>query len=142
MKKSKQEWIAALDKHFLEYNEIMCSEQSKLEFISDTIFMFVTYDSEISEEFALMAIRVCKAINEGTIPDLINDEPTYKFYLIIINTAFFYNKIDWGTSVRGAFWGNNIRLGSAIEEFEVDFNTNDWSVFIDALCEWSGAFND
>ena len=78
---------------------------SRLEYLSDHIFDFTTYDGEMSELFARRALEVCAAISNSTTFDYIKDAEQYRWYLVMCNMPFFADKIEWGTSVRGAWWG-------------------------------------
>jgi len=77
----------------------------RLEYLSDYIFDFTTYDREMAELFARRALEVCAAISNSTTFDYIRDAEQYRWYLVMCNMPFFADKIEWGTSVRGAWWG-------------------------------------
>jgi len=78
--------------------------ENKLEFLADDIFDFTTYDPNASAEFAQRAVEVCEAINTITTFEYIKDNQQYKWFLIMCNMPFFKDRIDWGTSIRGAWW--------------------------------------
>lgn len=77
----------------------------RLEYLSDYIFNFTTYDGEIAELFASKALEVCAAISGRTTFDYIKDAEQYRWYLVMVNMPSFADKLEWGTSVRGAWWG-------------------------------------
>lgn len=121
---------------------------SRLEYLSNHIFNFTTYDAKMDALFATKAIQVCEAINNRTTLEFIKDKDNYTWFLAMINMPFFLNKISWGTSVRGAFWqaplsklpgGNRysiecdgIWLGDDQQmEFKVD--RDDWQNFVEAM---------
>lgn len=78
---------------------------SRLEYLSDYIFNFTTYDGEMAELFARRALEVCDAISNSTTFDYIKDAEQYRWYLAMCNMPFFADKLEWGTSIRGAWWG-------------------------------------
>ena len=79
-------------------------QPTRLEFLSDHIFEFTTYDSEIAEEFARKALEVCRAINERRTYEYIRDPASYRWFLLMCNMPFFSERLSWGASVRGAWW--------------------------------------
>jgi len=119
---------------------------SRLEYLSEFIFDFVTYDPSISELFAKEAVKVCNAINAGNTFDLIQDEDSYRWYLIMVNMPFFADKLEWGGSIRGAWWntdGTKFRVDSCglwVHNDQIDgltFNHESWRVFIDAIVKFA-----
>jgi hypothetical protein len=80
-------------------------EVGKLEFLSDAIFDFTTYDGEISSTMGVWALSVCKAISDKKTFEYIKSEEGYLWYILIVNMPFFQDKLDWGGSIRGAWWG-------------------------------------
>lgn len=77
---------------------------TRLEYLADYVFGFTTYDSEISNLLASKAVDVCAAINDGTTTVYIRDADSYRWYLIMVNMPFFAGRLNWGTSIRGAWW--------------------------------------
>lgn len=80
------------------------AETTRLEYLSDYIFDFTTYDREKAEEFAMRAVEVCEAISAEATFDYIKDPEQYRWYLVMVNMPFFSGRLTWGTSVRGAWW--------------------------------------
>lgn len=130
-----------------------CAPESKFEYLGDYIFDFTTYDDEISSLFAQKAIEVCAAINNRTTFQYIEDKENYKWYLLMCNMPFFVNKLEWGTSIRGAWWGG--RPGKQIEftscglfmedeqlTKKMKFTREEWEVFIKSLIEFSNEAKD
>lgn len=120
---------------------------SRLEYLSVNIFDFTTYDSEADILFARKAIEVCNAISNRQTFEYQQDNENYLWYLIICNMPFFIDKLEWGTSIRGAWWGV-----SKWDEFEISscgfyegseqilaplkFNENQWNLFITAMSDF------
>jgi hypothetical protein len=122
--------------------------ETRLEYLSENIFNFTTYDSEMSCLFGEKAVEVCTAINNGKTFDYIEDEENYKWYLLMCNMPFFANRTEWGCSVRGAWWGP-LRVGTPIElsscglwigdeqRTEWTFTREEWEEFISAIIEFA-----
>ncbi len=143
------DYLKLLENSFLldgDFSE--CPPPSKLCYLADSIFDFTTYDSGMSDLFGQKAIEVCKAINNGTTFEYIESEEDYKWYLLMVNMPFFYTKLSWGSSIRGAWWdipskGELILESCGIwgedrkQIMEIKFDLDQWKQFIDALIVWS-----
>lgn len=86
-----------------------CKEQSsyevsKFEYLSDYIFDFTTYQSDMSELFGRKAVEVALAITGASTYKYIENDENCMWYLIMCNMPFFADRIEWGTSIRGAWW--------------------------------------
>ena len=121
-----------------------CPPESRLEYIGNYIFDFTTYDGSISSLFAQKAIEVCKAINDRETFEYIKYEENYKWFLLMCNMPFFYDKLEWGTSIRGAWWSNRITfscLGLWDGEDQltepIRFDQNEWKLFIKSIIDFS-----
>ncbi len=90
--------------HSFEMDRWRDQEMSRLEYLSINIFDFTTYDSAMDELFAKKALEVCIAITDRQTFEYQKDEEGYKWYLIMVNMPFFSGKLEWGTSIRGAWW--------------------------------------
>ena len=89
-------------KKTIEFNSD--NKLSRFEYLSNYIFNFTTYDSSISVKFAKMALEVCSAINNRTTFEYIESQKKYETFLLMCNMPFFLERIEWGTSIRGAWW--------------------------------------
>lgn len=79
--------------------------RSRLEFLADHVFDFTTYDTAMSERFATRAVEVARAITEArTLAYTATSDGHYEWYLLMANMPFFAGRLDWGTSIRGAWW--------------------------------------
>ena len=123
-------------------------DMSPLKFLSDYVFDFTTYDDEVSELFARRALEVCAVITTGTTFEYIKKEETIEWYLIMCNMSFFVDKLNWGSSIRGAWW--DLHGGKT---FELDtcgffkntkqittvlrFNEEQWNSFVLAMVEFA-----
>jgi hypothetical protein len=127
----------------MQYSE-HTHKMSKLEFLSEYIFDFDTYESEVAELFAAKALQVCYAISNSITFDYIENKDNRIWFLLMCNMPFFKIRITWGTSIRGAFWDTGITLNSCclssegdqiIEEIE--FSVEEWNDFINAMIKFS-----
>ena len=117
----------------------------RLEYLSDYIFNFITYDGEIGERFARRALEVCAAISNEANFDYIKDPERYSWYLLMVNMPFFAGKLDWGTSIRGAWWDDPITLqtcglwldGEQLAD-PIRFTRDQWRGFIAAMLDFAG----
>jgi hypothetical protein len=110
---------------------------SRLEYLGDLIFEFTTYDSSMSRLFATKALEVCRAITEQTTFEYIANEEQYRWYLLMCNMPFFVPILEWGSSVRGAWWVPTIILDSCGLYNEkgdqirtLTFSRVDWECFV------------
>ncbi len=78
---------------------------SRLEYLADNVFDFTTYEGEYSELFARKALEVCAAISDSKTLEYIKEPENRLWYLLMVNMPFFADKLEWGTSIRGAWWG-------------------------------------
>ena len=110
---------------------IVTGGKSKFEFLSQ-ILNFTTYDSEIDELFSVKMIEVLTCIvNKETFKYQEESRENYINYLLMCNMPFLTDKLDWGGSIRGAWFSyDKFEIeGIKIESFELE-------VFISDLLEW------
>ena len=112
---------------------------SKLEFLGDSVFDFTTYDREQTEMFARKAIEVCRAISENTTFEYIKNSDDYRWFLVMCNMPFFAKRINWGTSIRGAWWdgaGTYKSCGLWSDDHQVTelvLTADEWIEFVDSV---------
>jgi len=120
------------------------TELSRMGYLSYAIFDFTTYDSGMDELFATKAAEVCAAINDGRTFDYIKDAEDYKWYLLMCNMPFFVGRLNWGGSIRGAWWdapiGKQMEFTSAglwVGDKQLTdtmaFSNSEWREFIAAV---------
>ena len=126
-----------------------CPPENRLEYLGDHIFDFTTYDGEMSALFARKAVEVCSAINDGTTFDYIRgDAENYLWYLLMCNMPFFEERLEWGTSIRGAWWGAmpggqiefqscGLWVGDDQCADPMKFSAEEWGKFIAAVVEFA-----
>ena len=128
-------FIKQLDENYKFWQDMECPPESKLEYIGNTIFDFTTYDGEADAVFAKKMLPVVKAIVERTTFEYQDSgEEQYLNYLTMVNMPFLADKLEWGTSIRGA-WFDEFR------KYEIDcgrivINQREINEFVKDLIEW------
>ena len=135
---------ALLEHSFQTTKDFQDGRLSRLEFLADYLFDFTTYDPEAGELFAGKAVEVCAAINDGRTFDYIKDADNYRWFLLMVNMPFFAGRLEWGTSVRGAWWDHGAQklescgLWCGSEQVpSMEFRRSEWMRFIAALVEFA-----
>lgn len=138
------EWLNIFNHSYTEGQRFLGGhESSKLMFVCD-FFEITTYDDDMSELFATKALEVAEAITEGKTYEYIKDPENHRWYLWICNLPFFAEKIEWGTSIRGAWWDFEITV-ETIELFDgekqlmdpIEFTQETWKDFMRTLIVWA-----
>lgn len=140
------DYLALLEHSFVVSKEVgECWPESRFEYLSDNIFDFTTYDMEMSVLFARKAVEVCSAINSRSTFDYIASPSDYQWFLLMCNMPFFADKLEWGSSIRGAWWRNDsiefascgLWVGNEQLCKTIEFSRSEWEKFIDAIIEFS-----
>ncbi|HBO5586088.1 hypothetical protein FA071_04395 [Pseudomonas aeruginosa] len=141
----KEEWIKIFEESHQISDSFGCEIRSRLGYLASAIFGIGTYDSDMDELMAWRAIEVCKAISNRTTFDYIKDTENYRWYLIMCHLPFFADRIDWGGSIRGAWWSSyegirfescDLYSGDAQMCDEIVFDEEGWDAFIKAVIEY------
>ncbi len=111
-----------------------CPSENRIAYLGSTIFEFTTYDDEMDETLAKGMIEVCQVILDKETFEYIKDKQQYMKYIIMVNMPFLAEKIDWGGSVRGAWFDD-------FQEYKVDCGNievkkGDVTTFIREMLEW------
>jgi hypothetical protein len=143
---SQADYLKMLEHSFQCESESECPPETRAAFVACHIFDFTTYDGGMDDLFGRKALEVCAAINERRTFDYITDPECYRWYLLMCNMPFFVDKLEWGTSIRGAWWGTQLGqpfvlascgLWSGDEQaLRITFPDSQWSAFISALVEF------
>lgn len=122
-----------------DYKETLQAEEgkSKLEYIGEDVFNLCTYCVETTEFMTTKALEVCHAINNRNNHEYISVDHDHTWYVTILNMPFFKDKIDWGTSIRGAWWCKHESMNNNNLKLE-DMDNDKWHQFISDLLEFSG----
>lgn len=137
----------ALLQHSFEYQRgDECPPDTKADFLSQYIFDFTTYDDDMGDLFGRKMVEVCEAINAGNGKtfEYIKDEDNYRWYLLMVNMPFLANKLEWGTSIRGAWWRHtdfeleSCGLWIGDEQcLSLKFDREQWHAFVSAMVEFA-----
>jgi len=127
-------FIEILDRNYKEQAEMGIELESKMEYLGSVVFDFTTYDGAIDVLFAEKMIPVLKCILNGKTFEYQENKEQYINYLMMVNMPFLVDKLEWGTSIRGA-WFDDFR------EYEVDcgrikIKKEELTLFIADLIEW------
>jgi len=111
----------------------------RCEYLAEYIFEFTTYENVVSSLMAQKCLEVCKAISDRKTFEYIETKEGNLWYLIMVNMPFIADKITWGTSIRGAFWENRIKITSCglyagfEQVLELELTVADWIEFIEDM---------
>lgn len=140
----KHDYRQMLEDGFTALTEAQGAPESRLAFLGDHIFEFTTYDSEMSELFAAKALEVCAVVSSETTRDYIKDQDNYRWYLVMCNLPFFSIRLDWGVSIRGAWWIHEDQTldscgiwSGDTQVLSMKFTRDEWLQFIVALIEFA-----
>lgn len=126
-----------LDDFYSETKDYEVPPISKLDFLGEYIFNFTTYDSKVSELFAKKMIEVIECIYNKTTFDYQKNENNYFNYLTMVNMPFLQGMLEWGTSIRGAWFDTNNKKEFYFMEIDLQVPTKETEEFIKQLIEWS-----
>lgn len=97
-------------------------EPTKAMWLVEEYFNLTTYDDDISQEWGDAIIEILGVINDDNNFDYIDSsEENYKKYLMVANLLEREQLIDWGTSIRGAWFdfGNIKKVKELMDELEL-----------------------
>lgn len=142
------DYIKLLENSYEREKEFQSNDtMERLEFLAENIFDITTYENVVASFMAQKCLEVCKAISEETTFDYIKSEEGNLWYLVMVNMPFFSGKLEWGTSIRGAWWDLYGARKFTIEScglyveyeqlLEISFDEREWSKFINAMIEFA-----
>lgn len=91
-------------KEYAFETEVIQKGSTKYTWAATQVFELTTYDRSLEELFVKKIIEVCKAILEGRTFEYIRDESRYVTYILVCQLLEHLNWIEWGTSIRGAWF--------------------------------------
>jgi len=100
---TKAQYVELLARSYEKERELEIYD-SPYAFLAMEIFGLITYDDDEGELFGRKAVDVCLAITRKLTIPYQQDSENYRWYLLMVNMPFFQGKLDWGTSIRGAWW--------------------------------------
>ncbi len=141
----KRDYLRMLEDGHAEMDSFQGGLTSRLEYLADYIFDFTTYETAMAEMFASKAVEVCSAISERKTFDYLGaSDENRMWYLLMCNMPFFSDRLEWGTSIRGAWWNEPVTFttGGLFWQGEqvtapMKFEQGDWVQFLDAVREFS-----
>lgn len=78
---------------------------NKYRWAARKVFGLITYDDELDEKIVKKILTVCKIIlNHATYEYIHTDETNYKIYILVCQLLNHKNWINWGSSIRGAWF--------------------------------------
>jgi hypothetical protein len=111
---------------------------SKLEFLSCYIFDFTTYDSGMDKIFAQKMLDVIECIlNKTNFQYIEASNENYLNYLTMINMPFLKDKLDWGTSIRGAWFNLDNDCSIRLDEILIPKGADKIELFMGELLKWA-----
>lgn len=93
-----------LNENYNFWQEMECPPENKLEYIGEVIFDFTTYENIVLEKLTKEMFAVIEAILNKRNFAYIENEENEEQYLRMVNYPFLYDKLEWGTSIRGAWF--------------------------------------
>lgn len=102
--KTVEQWIAWLNERLTEHNHLLGNDDSPIEGVA-TIFGLTTYDSAMDEYFVGKILKVLSVIDHQQNFEFIKVQENLIDYTMVVNLKDIESVLDWGTSVRGAWFG-------------------------------------
>lgn len=122
--------------HYKDYCEFLDQDDykhTKYEWAASEVFDLTTYDSSIDELFVKKIVEVLKAIRDRKTFDYIKDENNYITYLAVCQLLTRFNWINWGTSIRGA-WFDGYQASAGTKPI-IDMNLEKYGCTEIRFCE-------
>lgn len=137
---TKQDFIQALDKEFKEGPMMAQLDEGEVPsmhcFLSCFVFDFTLYDSSKEVQWSEEMLTVIRAILERTTFGMFREPASEEVYLKMVNMPFLQGRLEWGTSIRGAWFQTD---DDWLLPCNITVESGDLQVFMEALIEWSGA---
>ena len=118
-----------------------CPPNTRAAFLAEFIFDFTTYEDEFAHEFGVQALRVCRAISARKTYEFAEPTVDRRWFLLMCNMPFFSRRINWGTSIRGAWWDITPPNEQWLElplNHSMLMDSESWPKFITALLMFAG----
>lgn len=106
---------------YAEYCINTCGD-TKYEWAAREVFDLTTYDGSLDELFVKKIIEVLKVIFNRTSFEYIKDETNYITYILVCQLLEKFHWIEWGTSIRGAWFETyhpNVKSHLILEEYVI-----------------------
>lgn len=137
-------YLELLNQSYAITNNIGNNRISPMAFLGGHVFDFTTYDDDMDELLGSKALEVCEAISNGKTFDYIKNEDNYQWYILMVNMSFFSGMLEWGGSIRGAWWDHGFSFDldtcslrdKESQSIEIKMSENEWREFIVAMREF------
>lgn len=118
--------ISELERLYQEYGD----DDTRVCWLS-RLFGFETYDNDLDEILVKRCLDVCDAVTNGTTFEYIDmSDDDRLWYTVILNFSFFAERVEWGMSIREAWWKSHQPVFSD-GRFRVHFDSvDDWVDFL------------
>ena len=124
-----------LDEVYKFWCEMACPPESKEEFTGNAIFDFTTYDGDIDVLFCNKMLEVIECIlNDETFEYQDKSNDNYINYLLMVNMPFLDGKLEYGTSIRGAWFIIDKRYEIDCGRIVIEYG--ELKIFIKELIKW------
>ena len=90
--------------HYEQQRSWTDPEMSKYEWAANHVFDLTTYDGDLDELFVKCIVDILKVIRDRSNFEYIKDEDNYIGFIIVCQLLDKFHWIDWGTSIRGAWF--------------------------------------
>lgn len=110
-------------------------QEKKCIFLSSAIVGITTYNDDLSAEFGKMILDTLIQIKNRTTFEYIKDENNYKNYILSCN--FIESWLNWGTSIRGAWFDGKIKVDEPL--INVGYDGDEIAIteyFMDWFIDW------
>ena len=106
---------------------------SIVEFISGSVFNFTTYDENVDLILCKKMFKVLECIlHRDTFNYIDSNEDSYLNYITMVNMPFLTGRLNWGTSIRGAWFDSD----EYIIVCDITVKIGEFEQFIKELFEW------
>lgn len=105
------------EKQYKSYCKVVY-DSDVYDWAADEIFDLTTYDSELDKLFVETILDVCKVILARQNFEFIKDETAYVVYIVVCNMFEHKHWIEWGTSIRGAWFDENAKAEPIFESYD------------------------
>lgn len=105
------------EKRYNSYLECL-EDQNVYTWAASEIFDLTTYDDGLDEIFVRTICTVAKGIILRRTFDFMNDDSLYIAYIVVCNMFERRHWIDWGTSIRGAWFDENTKAEPIFESYD------------------------
>lgn len=128
-------FVQELDKNYQFWKEEECAPESKLEYLGKIVFGFTTYSGDLDVLFAEKMLPVLRCIINRTNFEYIKDSDQHVNYIAMCNSPFLVDKLEWGTSIRGAWFDSYKRY--EIDCGRIVVEAGEIKEFITDVIEWA-----